>query len=77
MQPLAAGFRYHAEQGRQECPVRPVQLQAARLLPLQDGELMAQDQDLCGLPWLLTPGEPRPHSQPRGQEEHEPQAHDR
>jgi hypothetical protein len=49
MQLLAAGFRYHAEQGRQECPVRPVQLRAARLLPLQDGELMAQDQDLCGL----------------------------
>jgi hypothetical protein len=55
-QPVAAGFRYHAEQGRQECPVRPVQLQAARLLPLQDGELVAQDQDLCGLPCLLTPG---------------------
>ena len=25
-QPVAAGFRYHAEQGRQECPVRPAQL---------------------------------------------------
>jgi hypothetical protein len=49
MQPLAPGFRYHAEQGRQECPVRPVRLRAARLLPLQDGELVAQDQDLCGL----------------------------
>ncbi len=35
-QPLAAGFRYHAEKGRQEGPIRPVQLQAARLLPLQD-----------------------------------------
>ena len=55
-QPVAAGFRYHAEQGREECPVRPVQLRAARLPPLQDGELVAQDQDLCGLPRLLTPG---------------------
>jgi hypothetical protein len=42
---------------------------AARLLPRQDGELMAQDQDLCGLPCLLTPGEPQPHNPPCGQEE--------
>jgi hypothetical protein len=27
-----------------------------RLPPLQDGELVAQDQDLCGLPGFLTPG---------------------
>jgi hypothetical protein len=62
MQPVAAGFWYHAEQGRQESPVRSVQLRAARLLPLQDCELMAQDQDPCGLPSLLTPGEPQPRS---------------
>ena len=55
MQPLAAGFRYHAEQGRQECPVCPVQVRVARLLPPQDGELVAQDQDLCGPPCLFTP----------------------
>jgi len=30
---------------------------AARLLPPQDGELVAQDQDLCGLPCLFTPGQ--------------------
>jgi hypothetical protein len=30
--------------GRRGCP------------PLQDGELVAQDQDLCGLPCLLTLG---------------------
>ena len=47
--PLAARFGYHAEQGREQCPVRPVQVRAARLLPLQHGELMVQDQDLCGL----------------------------
>jgi hypothetical protein len=57
---VAAGFRYHAEQGRQECPVRPVQLRAAQLLPLLDGDLMAQEQDLRDLPRLLTPGEPQP-----------------
>ena len=74
MQPAAAGFRYHGEQGRQECAVRPVQPRAA---PLQDSELMAQDQDLCGLPSLLTPGGPQLRGQPRGQEEHEPQSHDR
>src|SRR5215472_10830917 len=47
-QPVAAGFRYHAEQSRQERPVRPVQVRAAWLLPLQDGELLAQEQNLCG-----------------------------
>ena len=40
--------------------VRPVQFRAARLPPLQDGELVAQDQDLCGLPCFLTPGHPQP-----------------
>ena len=48
------------EQGREQGPVRPVEVRAARLAPLQDGELVAQDQDLCGLPCLLTPGEPQP-----------------
>ncbi len=28
----------------------------APLLPLEDAELVAQEQDLCGLPHLLTPG---------------------
>jgi hypothetical protein len=59
-QPVAAGFRYHGEQGRYECPVRPVQPRAARLPPLQYSELVAQDQDLCGFPYLLMPGEPQP-----------------
>ena len=35
-QPLAPRFGYHAEQGREQCPVRPVQLRAARLPPPQD-----------------------------------------
>jgi hypothetical protein len=59
---MSAGFRYHGEQGRQERLICPVQLQAVRLPPLQDGDLVAQDQDLCGLPCLLTPGEPQPRS---------------
>ena len=70
-------FRYHAEQGREQGPVRPVQVRAARLPPLQDGELVAQDQDLRGLPPLLTPGQPQPRGDPRDQEEGEPQTHDR
>ena len=53
-QPVAAGFRYHAGQGRYECTVRPVQVRAARMPPLQDGELVAQDQDLGRLPCLVT-----------------------
>jgi len=53
---VAASFRYHAEQCREQGPVRAVQLRAARLPPLQDRELVAQDQDFGGLPRLLTPG---------------------
>ena len=59
---MAAGFRYHAEQSRQECPVRPVQLRAARLLPLQDGELMAQEQDLAVFHASSRRREPQPRS---------------
>ena len=44
-------FGYHGEQGRHECPV---QLLAGVDVPLQDGELVVQDQDLYGLPRLLT-----------------------
>jgi len=35
---------YHAERRREQGPVRPGQVRAARLPPLQDGELVAQDQ---------------------------------
>jgi hypothetical protein len=58
-QRLTTRFRYHAEQGREQGPVRPGQLRAARLMALQDGELMAQEQDLCGLPGFLAPGQPQ------------------
>jgi hypothetical protein len=54
-QPVAPCLRYHAEQGREQYPVRPVQPRPAQLPPLQYGELVAQDQDLRGLPRLLTP----------------------
>jgi hypothetical protein len=77
MQPVAAALRYHVEHGREQCPVRPVQVRAARLPPLQDGELVAQDQDLGGLPCLLTLRQPQPGGQSRDQEEDEPHAHDR
>ncbi len=76
-QPLAPRFRYHGEQGREQCPVCPVQVRATRLPPLQDGELVAQDQDLCGPPRFLAPGQPQPGGHPRDQEEDESQAHDR
>ena len=73
----AARFRYHTEQGREQGPVRLVHGRAARLPPLQDGELVAKDQDLGGLPRLLTPGQPQPCDHLRGQEENAPRAHDR
>ncbi len=76
-QPLAARFRYHGEEGRDPGPARPVQVRAARLPLLQDGELVAQDQDLGGLSCLLAPGQPQPGGRPRDEEEDEPQAHDR
>jgi hypothetical protein len=43
---VPAGFRYHREQGGEKCPV---QLRAARPVPLQYGDLVAQDQDLGDL----------------------------
>jgi hypothetical protein len=76
-QSLAPRFRYDAEQGSEQGPVRPVQLRPPRLPALQHAELVAQDQDLRGLPHLLTPRQPQPRGDPRNQEEHEPQAHDR
>jgi hypothetical protein len=38
------------------------------LPPLQDHELVAQDQDLGRLPCLLTPRQPQPGGRPHGQE---------
>jgi hypothetical protein len=49
----------------------------ARLLSLQNGELMAQDQDFRGLPRLRASRQPQPRGDPRDQEEHEPQTHNR
>jgi hypothetical protein len=72
LQSLAPRLWYHAEQGREQCPVRPGQVRAERLPPLQDGELVAQDQDLCGPPCLLTPGQPQPRDDPRDDKEGEP-----
>src|SRR6266487_2952098 len=68
-------FRYYAEQGSEQGPVRPVQLRPPRLPTLQHADLVAQDQDLRGLPHLLTPRQPQPRSNPRNDEEYEPQAH--
>jgi hypothetical protein len=74
---VAAGFRYHAEQCREQGPVRPVQLRAAHLMTPQDGDLVAQKQNLGGLPRLLAPRQPQPRDHLDDQEEKEPQAHDR
>jgi hypothetical protein len=74
---LAPRFGYHGEQNCEQGTVCPVQPRTTWLPPLQDGQLMAQDQDLRGLPRLLTLGQPQPRCGPRNQEEHEPQAHDR
>ena len=68
---------YHGEQNWEQGTVCPVQPRATWLPPLQDGQLVAQDQDLRGLPRLLTLGQPQPRCGPRNQEEHEPQARDR
>src|ERR1039458_9229693 len=67
-QSVAAGFGYHAEQCREQGPVRPVELRAARLLPLQDRKLVAQDQNLGDLPRILTPGQPQPSGDPPDEE---------
>ena len=76
-QPLAPRSGYHGGQGREQGTVCPVQPRATWPPPSQKGELMAQDQDLRGLPGIVTPGQPQPRSDTGDQEEHEPQAHDR
>jgi hypothetical protein len=76
-QAAAPRFGYHGEQGREHGAVCPVQPRTTWPPPLQDGELMAQDQDLRGLPRILTPGQPQPRSDMGDLEEYEPQAHDR
>jgi hypothetical protein len=55
----------------------PVQVRAVRLPSLQDGELVAQEHDLGGLPRFLAAGQPQLGSHPRDQQEDESQAHDR
>jgi hypothetical protein len=40
-----------------------------RLPSLQDGELVAQEQDLGGLPRFLAAGQPQPGGHPRDQQE--------
>jgi hypothetical protein len=52
----APRFGYHGEHGREQGTVCPVQPRAT-WPPLQDSELMAQDQDLRGLPCILAPGQ--------------------
>ncbi|HEY5361157.1 MAG TPA: hypothetical protein VIJ82_26330, partial [Streptosporangiaceae bacterium] len=69
-QSLAARFGYHGEQSREQSTVCPVQPQATWAPPLQDGELMAKDQDLHGLLRTLTLGQPQPRCDPCDQEEH-------
>jgi hypothetical protein len=63
--------------GSRTVPGPPARSRAARLPLLQDGELVAQDQDHGGLLRLLTPGQLQPRGRSRYQEEHEPQGHDR
>ena len=56
----APRFGYHGEQGREQGTVCPVQPRATWPPPSQDGELMAKEQDLRGLPRILAPGQPQP-----------------
>ena len=69
--PWRRAFGIDAEQGSEQGPVRPVQLQPQRLPALQHADLVAQDQDLRGLPHLLTPRQPQPRGDPHNQQERE------
>jgi hypothetical protein len=57
---LGAALSASRRTGSRAAPVPPAQVQAARLPLLQYNELVAQDQDLCGLPRLLTLRQPQP-----------------
>src|SRR5260370_12676842 len=54
-QPVVSGFRYQAEQERDQCPIGPGHLRPSALakLALHHGELVAQQEDLgvppCGV----------------------------
>jgi hypothetical protein len=71
------GARDHAEQRRDQRPVRPRGLRPGPGLPPQDRELVTQQQYLRVLPGFLPPEQPRPRDQPSHQQADEPQAHDR
>ena len=62
---MAAGFRYHAEQRREQGPVRPVQLRAARPPPLQDRELVAQQLEISAVFRISSRRDSRTHAASR------------
>jgi hypothetical protein len=64
-QPPGAALWVSRRAGCGRCQVRPVQVRAVRLLWLRDSELVALDQDLGGLPRLLTPRDSRSHAASR------------
>jgi hypothetical protein len=66
----------HVEQNGDQCPVGPGELRSSVNLSLQHRELVTQDQDLGGLPRLLTTRQSKPGEQPTDEKEQKAQAHD-
>jgi GNAT superfamily N-acetyltransferase len=64
--PCRRAFGITASRGRQECPACPVQLRAARLPPLRDGELVASGRRAPRGQTQPTPGSVQDQSHPFG-----------
>jgi len=59
--------RDEREQRGHERPIGPRQTNPARLLALQYGQLMSQQQDLRVFPRVRTDGEEQPRREPEGE----------
>jgi hypothetical protein len=59
--------RDEREQRGHERPIGPQQANPARLLALQCGQLMSQQQDLRVFPRVRTDGEEQPRREPEGE----------
>jgi hypothetical protein len=71
MQGAVAAPRYHRQQRRDQSAIGPRQPRPSRALPLQERDLVAQEQDFGVFPGRRAAGEAQPRRHPQGEEEHE------
>jgi Transposase IS66 family len=77
LEPDVPGAGDECEQRGHKGPIDPRQANPARLPALENGELVAQQQELRVLPRLGSDGEAQPRREPEDEQEHEPKTHKR